>query len=185
MAVQTHYTHAQLEELWTLAGGSPQWADTAAAIAQAESGGCLYAKAGPNDDRPEHVCAYRHTTTENSYGLWQINRDKHLSYSASSLYTALGNAKAAVAISGDGKSFEPWTTYKDGAYKAHLRVPGATTTQPGKTASAPAKPIPKTGLRGYADFNSSVSSHLTRSLQQSKRHRHAALRTVSGLRRVR
>jgi hypothetical protein len=137
VADQINYTHADLEELWTLAGGLPQFADTAAAIAQAESGGCLYAKAGPNDDRPVKTCTYRYTTTENSYGLWQINRRAHPSYSAASLYTPLGNAEAAVAVASGGTNFDPWTTYTDGAYKTYLTSPGSTTPPPGKVAPPP------------------------------------------------
>lgn len=114
------YTHAELEALWDNAGGSSASADIAAAIAQAESGGCQYAKAGPTDDRPVKACTYRQTTQENSYGLWQINRDAHPQYSAASLYTATGNATAAVEIAQAGLSFEPWSTYKDGSYKQYL-----------------------------------------------------------------
>lgn len=116
-------THAELEALWDKAGGSSAFADIAAAIAQAESGGCQYAKAGPTDDRPVQECVYRYTTTEDSYGLWQINRDAHPQYSAASLYTTTGNALAAIEISQNGLSFEPWTTYKDGSYVQYLANP--------------------------------------------------------------
>lgn len=119
-------THAQLETLWTEAGGDPNSADRAAAIAQAESGGCQYAKAGPTDDRPVQECTYRETTTENSYGLWQINRDAYPDYTAAELYTQAGNADAAVAISQAGIDFTPWTTYKDGAYLQYLTNPSTT-----------------------------------------------------------
>jgi hypothetical protein len=117
------YTHAELEALWDAAGGSSASADIAAAIAQAESGGCQYAKAGPTDDRPVNACTYRQTTLESSYGLWQINRYAHPQYTAASLYTAAGNATAAVEVSQAGLSFLPWTTFTSGAYVQYLDNP--------------------------------------------------------------
>lgn len=121
-------THAELKTAWINAGGNPPEADIAAAIAQAESGGCQYAKAGPVDDRPVPQCIYRFTRLENSYGLWQINRVAHPDYTASDLYTITGNAVAAVEISRNGLDFTPWTTYRDGAFNAFL--PAGVTTGP-------------------------------------------------------
>jgi hypothetical protein len=172
------FTHAQLENLWAVAGGLPQWADTAAAIAQAESGGCQYAKAGPTDDRPVKECTYRRTTTENSYGLWQINRMAHPTYSATTLYTAAGNANAAVAIANGGTDFSPWTTYKDGAYKQYLQTPGGTTPQPGTTATPPAGAVAPIAHRGFADLRNSVNKHLPKQLERSHRTGLKTLRIV-------
>lgn len=128
------FTHAELEKLWTDAGGDSLSADRAAAIAQAESGGCQYAKAGPTDDRPVEECTYRETTSEDSYGLWQINRDAHPQFTPGSLYTPAGNAAAAVEVSQAGLDFQPWTTFKDGAYLAYLQNPqtpgGGQTVEP-------------------------------------------------------
>ena len=118
-------THAQLEELWLLGGGSPDTADTAAAIAQAESGGCQYALAGPTDIRPVRACFWRITTLENSCGFWQINLRAHPQYSAPSIFAQDVNASAAVAISKDGTDFAPWTTYRTCAYKQYLSGQGA------------------------------------------------------------
>jgi len=88
---------------------------TAVAIAMAESGGNTHSHNG----RPP----------DNSYGLWQINmlgsmgparREQfHLS-SNDQLFNADQNAKAAYAIAGHGKNFEPWSTYTSGAYKRYL-----------------------------------------------------------------
>lgn len=114
------FAYAELAGLWIEAGGNGTDAAVAAAIATAESKGCPYAKAGPTDDRPVRACDYRYTTSENSYGLWQINRDAHPQYTAAQLYDPLANAKAAVAISHDGADFGPWTTYTDGAYKQYV-----------------------------------------------------------------
>jgi hypothetical protein len=125
------FTHAQLEQLWIAAGGNPNEADTAAAIAQAESGGCQYAKAGPTDDRPVKECTYRQTTLENSYGLWQINRDAHPDFTAAELYTPAGNAAAAVTIAQAGVDFGPWTTFTDGAYFSYLQNAATTGPQQG------------------------------------------------------
>ncbi len=86
---------AGLERLWEDAGGRASAAETAAAIAMAESGGNQYAHSPTND-----------------YGYWQING----SWGALATYNPLGNAKAAVHISDDGYNWSPWTTYTSGAY---------------------------------------------------------------------
>jgi LysM repeat protein len=85
-----------LEALWEAAGGSHTEAFMAAEIAMAESGGNQYALS-PTDD----------------YGYWQINASHG---PAMATFDALGNAKAAIAISGDGSDWDPWTTYVTGAY---------------------------------------------------------------------
>jgi LysM repeat protein len=85
-----------LEALWESAGGSHTEAFIAAEIAMAESGGNQYALS-PTDD----------------YGYWQINASHG---PAMATFNAIGNAKAAIAISADGHDWAPWTTYVDGAY---------------------------------------------------------------------
>lgn len=130
-------THAELEALWSLAGGLPGTEDTAAAIAEAESGGCQYALAGPVDIRPVKSCKWTKTDGENSCGFWQINLRAHPTYSAPSIFDKLTNAKAAVAISKGGTNFEPWTTYKTGAYKKYLTSGGVPAPQPGAGGAAP------------------------------------------------
>ncbi|MGI5224302.1 D-alanyl-D-alanine carboxypeptidase family protein [Actinoallomurus sp. CA-142502] len=88
---------------------------TAVAVALAESGGDPHAhNAVPPDD---------------SYGLWQVNmigslgpdrrRAFHLKSDAA-LFDPAVNARAAWSISGQGTSFQPWSTYTNGAYRAHL-----------------------------------------------------------------
>ncbi|TNC23607.1 transglycosylase SLT domain-containing protein [Amycolatopsis alkalitolerans] len=88
---------------------------TAVAVAMAESGGNAHAHNG--------------TPPDNSYGLWQVNmlgslgparREQFHLDSNKELFNADENAKAAYAISSHGKSFEPWSTYTNGAYKKHL-----------------------------------------------------------------
>ncbi|MFD1151198.1 type VII secretion target [Saccharothrix hoggarensis] len=87
----------------------------AVAVALAESGG---------DPR-----AHNATPPDNSYGLWQVNmlgslgparlREFGLD-SNRELFDPAVNARAANRISGDGRSWTPWTTYTSGAYKRHL-----------------------------------------------------------------
>ena len=85
-----------LEALWEAAGGSHGEAFMAAEIAMAESGGNQYALS-PTDD----------------YGYWQINASHG---PAMATFNAIGNAKAAIAISDDGTDWGAWTTYTSGAY---------------------------------------------------------------------
>jgi LysM repeat protein len=85
-----------LEELWTAAGGNPSDAFMAAEIAMAESGGNQYALS-PTDD----------------YGYWQINA----SNGSLATFNAYGNARSAIILSDDGTNWDPWTTYRTGAYE--------------------------------------------------------------------
>jgi lysozyme-like protein/LysM domain-containing protein len=85
-----------LERLWEEAGGSPSEAVMAASIAMAESGGNQYAVSPTND-----------------YGYWQINATAHGSMAT---FNAIGNAQAAISISSNGSNWNPWTTYRTGAY---------------------------------------------------------------------
>jgi LysM repeat protein len=85
-----------LEALWEAAGGSHGEAFMAAEIAEAESGGNQYALSPTND-----------------YGYWQINGSHG---PAMATFNPMGNAKAAIAISDDGRDWGAWTTYTSGAY---------------------------------------------------------------------
>jgi Lysozyme like domain len=161
-------SHSDLMTLWVLHGGTQQSADVAAAIAQAESGGCQYAKAGPTDDRPVKQCTYRYTTGENSYGLWQINRNAHPQYTASELYTQGGNVDAAVDISTSGASFSAWSTYKNGAYKNYLTGTVSVTPQPGSTFTVASTDSATHSLRGWNDANRAVAMHLPTNLRRAK-----------------
>ncbi|MFC6088528.1 type VII secretion target [Saccharothrix lopnurensis] len=87
----------------------------AVAVALAESGG---------DPR-----AHNDTPPDNSYGLWQINmlgsmgpaRRREFGLGSNrELFDPRENAKAANRISGDGRSWTPWTTYTSGKYRRHL-----------------------------------------------------------------
>ena len=71
-----------LEALWVAAGGAQVAAFVAAEIAMAESGGRQYAHSPTND-----------------FGYWQINGV----HGAMATYNPIGNAKAAIAISSNGR----------------------------------------------------------------------------------
>lgn len=86
-----------LEELWEAAGGSHAEAFIAAEIAMAESGGQQFAHSPTND-----------------FGYWQING---VHGPTEATYDPMGNAKAAIEISGNGTNWSPWTTYTSGAYQ--------------------------------------------------------------------
>jgi Lysozyme like domain len=121
-------TKGQIERLWIEAGGSPSTANTAASIALAESGGNVSSAGdvGLGGSGPT------------SFGLWQIHTPAHPQYSASKLSTdPLYNARAAVAVSGDGTDFQPWTTYNTGAYRQFV---GQSASVPAGTRAAKAKP---------------------------------------------
>lgn len=122
-----------LVQLAENAGLTPQAAETAAAIAVAESGANPDAVGDHNNPSPG--CA--------SYGLWQINycpsRDAgtiRAQVAADPTNPAL-NAKAMAAISGNGHSFTPWTTYRDGAYKKFITAAGVAVPGAGDTIVQP------------------------------------------------
>jgi Lysozyme like domain/LysM domain len=93
--VNGKYTCSNLEALWDAEGGDPVAAFIAAEIARAESSGDADA-ISPTDD----------------YGLWQINT----SWGALATLNPEANARAAILISHDGTDWNPWTTYRTGAY---------------------------------------------------------------------
>lgn len=89
----------EIKALWIQAGGNPQNAAIAAAVALAES-------AGKTDAAPVNG------NGSVDRGLWQINSV----HGAQSTLDPLGNARAAVAISDNGANWKPWcTAYTDGA----------------------------------------------------------------------
>jgi hypothetical protein len=92
-------TCTQLESLWREAGGSAATAHMAAQIATAESSGDQY-----STDYDSNGTVDR--------GYWQINSI----WGPESTFDPLGNAKAAVAISGNGSNWGPWVTYQNRHY---------------------------------------------------------------------
>ena len=177
MAVETF---ADLEALWSLSGGSPGAASTAAAVALAESSGrtdAILNTAYPS--LPGYHPPGSGALPEYSVGLWQINTLAHPTYSVSELLTPLGNAKAAVAISNGGASFSAWSTYKSGAYKTYLAGVPAPTPQPGPEASAPSGPTPAHAFAGWNDLQNSVNKHLGKQLRKSEAVGQVTLRTLA------
>lgn len=89
----TKYTFQQLRDLWIQVGGDPKYADMAAAIATAESGG-----------HPDEVSGNTNGSVDR--GLWQINSI----HGSQSTIDPVANARAAVSISNNGSNWRPWCT---------------------------------------------------------------------------
>ena len=113
------YTYAQLKTLWIQNGGNLAVADIAAAIAMAESGGKSDASNINSDGSVDR-------------GLWEINS----SHGSLSTFDPIANVKAAIQLSGNGKNWSPWTTFKTGAYKKYLSpTTGAANSLPADTTA--------------------------------------------------
>lgn len=177
-------SHTDLEALWVLNGGSEVTADTAASIAQAESGGDpskINNTAYPN--RPGYHAPAKGDLKEYSVGLWQINMLAHPQYTEAQLLTPNGNVKAALSISVEGSSFSAWSTYTSGAYLRFLTGTVSTTPQQGATFTT-AGVQTASGHRGYADLRNSVAKHLPTQLQRSRRTGVATLQVLAHGRKV-
>jgi hypothetical protein len=72
----------------------------AAAVAMAESGG------DPNAVGDDGT----------SLGLWQIHLPAHPEFASENLFDPVTNARAALAISHGGATWQPWSTFNSGAY---------------------------------------------------------------------
>jgi len=108
------YTFQQLKDIWIMAGGPPDVANIAAAIAIGESGGRSDATANEPDGSV-------------SRGLWQINSV----HGSKSSYDITTNARAAVELyKSKGGKFTDWTVYNKGIYRQFLNgtpdISGAT-----------------------------------------------------------
>ncbi len=107
-AVLGQYSHAGLEQLWIANGGDPSKANTAAAIAQAESGGSASVTSS-NPDGGVNV------------GLWQLDtRGKGAGFTVAELQDPNTNAQVAVMGSANGTDWSAWATYASGAYRRYL-----------------------------------------------------------------
>lgn len=91
---------AGLEKLWIRAGGSRSAAFMAAEIARAESGGRQYAR--------DPASGY-YADGNVDIGYWQVN-----TVHGNIPYDPLGNAQAAIRVSGNGSNWKPWVTYDKG-----------------------------------------------------------------------
>jgi hypothetical protein len=100
---------AQIAQVAANAGFQNQDLVTAVAIALAESGG------------DPKVVGDQSITPGGSIGLWQINLRWHPEFANMDLTDPQTNANAAFSVYQDaGDSFVPWSTFKSGAYSAHL-----------------------------------------------------------------
>lgn len=109
------WSQAELESAWIRNGGPRSTAALAAAIAAAES----KRGAEPYGDRGLGGVGFT------SFGPWQIHTPAHPQYDPHRLVTDLNySAKAAVEVSNGGRNFEPWTTFKTGAYRQYYGKSG-------------------------------------------------------------
>lgn len=85
-------------------------------------------------------------TGDNSYGLWQINmlgsmgparRRKFGISSNDELFDPAKNAKAAYAISNNGKNFRPWAVYTSGKYFSYMPRARKAAGNPDTSGGAP------------------------------------------------
>jgi Lysozyme like domain len=102
-------TFAQLEQLWTQAGGPANLAPTMAAIGLAESGG-----------NPAAVNPKDNNGTQSSYGLWQISTGTHTAPNPN-WSTPLTSAQLAVTKY-NSQGLGAWGTYTSGSYQKYLAI---------------------------------------------------------------
>ena len=106
------YSYDQLVQYARNAGFSNGDEYTAAAIALAESGG------NPHAYNPEN--AANAPAGQGSFGLWQVFLHAHPEFFGHALYDPQVNANDAFAIYQEARSFNPWSTFKSGAYLQYL-----------------------------------------------------------------
>ena len=113
MVAAKKYSKEELVTFAQNAGFSGDDANTAAAIALAESGG------NPHAYNPEILA--NAPQGQGSFGLWQIFLYRHPEFFGQALYDPQVNANAAFKVYTDaGNSFSPWSTYDTGAYREYL-----------------------------------------------------------------
>jgi hypothetical protein len=124
-------TYAQIEGWWIAAGGPSDEASTAAAITYPES------SANPGEIQGGQPYA------STGWGLWQITSgdtesqdgvDYQLLDPWNNALAAVAKYNAAVAEYGANEGFEPWTTWRDGAYEGYVQNVSAQapTSDPGQ-----------------------------------------------------
>lgn len=102
--------NASLREAIKAAGFTGDAARIAFAVGMAESGG----KPGLVNDKNNTPAGSR------DRGLFQINDHWHPGVSDEEAFDPIRNAKYAYKISNGGKSWQPWSAYKNGSYKKYL-----------------------------------------------------------------
>lgn len=103
MATSQSYSFEGLENLWTQNGGNPEWAPTMAAVAMAESQGNPAA-----------------ANASGATGVWQILSSAqsaafNAQHPAASMTDPNANARAAIALLGNGGGISNWTADPVGA----------------------------------------------------------------------
>lgn len=136
----TRLTDQQLYAYATQAGFTGTAAVTAVAVALAESGGRSDAVGDVNLTQQG----------EQSTGPWQVNyrpaRDQgNATRDPQANLDPAHNAAAAYAISGNGSTFRPWSTYVSGAYRAFLPRALAAAAKGGANITLPAGTTTATG----------------------------------------
>lgn len=139
-------SYDQLVSLAAGAGFSASAAQTAAAIALAESGG--------NPD-----ATHGNSNGSTDYGLWQINSVHGNLLRGKNWQDPATNASMAYTVYRDAAfSFTPWSTYNSGAYKAHMNGNAAVNGQ-GANAAGFSIPNPLSLLSGAGNV-ASAAGHL-------------------------
>jgi hypothetical protein len=106
-------TPAQIAQYARNAGWTGDDLVTAVAVALAESGGNVKAY------NPERTAGT--PIGEGSYGLWQIYLHRHPEFATMNKFDPQTNANEAYKVYVEaGNSFTPWSTFKNGAFEAHL-----------------------------------------------------------------
>lgn len=128
-----------LEQLAADAGFTGSDIGVAAAIAMAESSG------NPNKYNPEPQAKGGTPEGQGSYGLWQIYLKKHPEFAGVDLFDPRNNAAAAYDVfQKAGGSFDPWTTFRTGAFMQYL--PGGPAPEAVIAEAPPADQTFRTGV---------------------------------------
>jgi hypothetical protein len=90
---------------------------------QQEGIAIVCAESGRNPDAVHHnLGADGVTVLSTDRGLWQINDKAHPEVTDAMAFDAVLATKEAARISSKGSNFVPWSTWGNGAYKAHLEA---------------------------------------------------------------
>lgn len=149
---------AQLQDLWIRNGGNPLSAPIMAAIALAESGGQTTDYNGTAGAPPGAIWA-GHSPVDESFGLWQVNYKGSLAPGRTAAYGSPAQlladpdrqAKAAIAISGNGTNLKPWTTFTNGSAQRILTANGGSLGQIPALPDLAATSAGPAGVTGGAD----------------------------------
>jgi hypothetical protein len=143
---QPALTQSQIAALWIANGGNPAQAQTAAAIAMAESGGVPNALGDSGD----------------SVGLWQVDTAFHPGLSKVDLTNPNFNAQQAINISGNGGNWTPWSTYCSSGNGVNCVNPGGGAYRKYLGGNTLAGPTP--GGQAPTDYWGDIENDITNGL---------------------